>query len=306
MPTEKLAKAIGEEWKQYLTLLNLRNWDTLDKPVTEQIYVHSKLLIADDRIAILGSANINDRSQWGDRDGEMAVIVTDSKPVSVKLDGAHMDQVAHSVHDLRKRLWRKLFGMESSNRRSATLGNDAILNSPAAPATWKAIQEVASDNARAYERAFWFIPRSGARPEVQTKSPRDTEPGPPPASIWPTWHYKDYLAHDLGGQLQYRMPFDELFWQKAKGDEVKNTWDVPRDKANGNPPVTAPDGVEGFIVALPVNWTARENNNSGMNLTILADTSTLPESGPASTMQRVSAGVAGDAGQDEPHKESMG
>ena len=55
--------------RKHLTLLNLRNWTMLkdpvtkkDRPVTEQIYVHSKLLIADDLVAILGSANINDRS----------------------------------------------------------------------------------------------------------------------------------------------------------------------------------------------------------------------------------------------------
>jgi phosphatidylserine/phosphatidylglycerophosphate/cardiolipin synthase-like enzyme len=53
------------KWSKYLTLLNLRSWELLDQPVTEQIYVHSKLLIADDRVAILGSANINDRSQLG-------------------------------------------------------------------------------------------------------------------------------------------------------------------------------------------------------------------------------------------------
>jgi phospholipase D1/2 len=43
--------------------------------VTELIYVHSKLLIADDRLVICGSANINDRSMLGKRDSEIAVIV---------------------------------------------------------------------------------------------------------------------------------------------------------------------------------------------------------------------------------------
>ena len=62
--------------------------------VTEQIYVHSKLLIADDRVAILGSANINDRSLQGERDSELAVMVRDSEPLTVRLDGknAHRRQ----------------------------------------------------------------------------------------------------------------------------------------------------------------------------------------------------------------------
>lgn len=43
--------------------------------VTELIYVHSKLLIADDAIVICGSANINDRSLVGKRDSEIAVYI---------------------------------------------------------------------------------------------------------------------------------------------------------------------------------------------------------------------------------------
>lgn len=46
------------------------------KPVSEIVYVHSKLMIVDDDWAILGSANINDRSMVGDWDSELAVIMT--------------------------------------------------------------------------------------------------------------------------------------------------------------------------------------------------------------------------------------
>lgn len=41
--------------------------------VTEEDYIHSKLLIVDDRTVLIGSANINDRSQTGDRDSEIAM-----------------------------------------------------------------------------------------------------------------------------------------------------------------------------------------------------------------------------------------
>jgi phospholipase D1/2 len=102
---QEVIAATEDQWKKYLTLLNLRNWETLGKrPVTEQIYVHSKLLIADDRVAILGSANINDRSQLGNRDSELAVIVRDDAPIQAKLDGVHSDPVSAKVHDLRMRL----------------------------------------------------------------------------------------------------------------------------------------------------------------------------------------------------------
>ncbi len=36
-------------------------------------------MIVDDRVALIGSANINDRSLMGDRDSEIAIIVEDSE-----------------------------------------------------------------------------------------------------------------------------------------------------------------------------------------------------------------------------------
>jgi phospholipase D1/2 len=44
-------------------------------PKTEIIYVHSKLMIVDDKYVIIGSANINDRSLNGDRDSEIACLI---------------------------------------------------------------------------------------------------------------------------------------------------------------------------------------------------------------------------------------
>ena len=45
-------------------------------PVTDMIYIHSKLMIVDDRSIVIGSANINDRSMLGSRDHEVAVLIT--------------------------------------------------------------------------------------------------------------------------------------------------------------------------------------------------------------------------------------
>jgi phospholipase D1/2 len=77
----------------YFCFCSLRNWGDLDgKLVLDQIYVHDKvgthpaslslfiltvtlllgqLLIVDDRIMIMGSANVNDRSMLGERDTEV-------------------------------------------------------------------------------------------------------------------------------------------------------------------------------------------------------------------------------------------
>ena len=56
--------------ENYIKILSLRNHCLIDKsiPVTEILYIHSKLMIVDDSKVILGSANINDRSMLGDRD----------------------------------------------------------------------------------------------------------------------------------------------------------------------------------------------------------------------------------------------
>ncbi|MDR2838740.1 MAG: hypothetical protein LBV49_09315, partial [Azonexus sp.] len=255
MDPRKFREAVGDEWKNYLTLLNLRNWDTLNgQPVTEQIYVHSKLIIADDRAAFLGSANINDRSLLGGRDSELGAIITDDAEVKVKLDGVHPVGVGLAIHKLRRSLWEKHFGLKSANRKAPALAGAEILDSPAAPGTWKAIQKVAAKNAESYEAAFWFIPRSVPRPEIQPKKP--TDPDPPPASLWPTWQYKDYEQHAQGGRLLYRMPFDPLFWRAAERGETLNSWNEKVQLAKP----TEPKGIQGFITALPINWTCRENN----------------------------------------------
>lgn len=277
MTPENLQTAAGERWQAYLTLLNLRNWDLIGKkPVTEQIYVHSKLLIADDRVAVLGSANINDRSMLGNRDSELAVVITDDKPVMAKLDGTNDHPVASKVHDLRIRLWKKLFGLTSTDtdRAAGALASEALLKSPAAPETWRAIQQVSEDNRKGYERAFWFVPRNVAHPKVQQEI---AAKGTPPGSIWPLWRYVDYVTHDKGGHLAYRMPFDELFWRESTVQDIGNTYEPDKNAKNALPASQKPEGIQGFIAALPINWTAWENNLSGFNLTVIAMENTMPQ-----------------------------
>lgn len=50
-------------------------------PTTEIIYIHSKLMIIDDEIVLMGSANINDRSLLGNRDSEIAMLTEDKSKV---------------------------------------------------------------------------------------------------------------------------------------------------------------------------------------------------------------------------------
>jgi phospholipase D1/2 len=44
-------------------------------------------MIVDDRRVICGSANLNDRSQNGDHDSEIAVVIEDAEMVESRMDG---------------------------------------------------------------------------------------------------------------------------------------------------------------------------------------------------------------------------
>lgn len=67
-----------EEINKYIYFFGLRKGDVLNRiPITQIIYVHSKLMIVDDKRVIVGSANINDRSLLGNRDSEIAICIED-------------------------------------------------------------------------------------------------------------------------------------------------------------------------------------------------------------------------------------
>ncbi|MDG6914817.1 MAG: hypothetical protein JRN58_06495 [Nitrososphaerota archaeon] len=63
------------------------------------IYVHSKLMIVDDEFAIIGSANLNERSLAGDRDTEVCIAMT-----------AQDDAARKSLQDFRLELWSQHLG----------------------------------------------------------------------------------------------------------------------------------------------------------------------------------------------------
>ncbi|WP_369991195.1 hypothetical protein [Pseudomonas xanthosomatis] len=125
------------------------------------------------------------------------------------------------------------------------------LDQPAAEQVWRAIQERARANSEAYEKVFDFITQSRSQVQVLSGVAQDTYRDGFPATIWPTWAYRNALKFELGGSLKVVPPHQERFWLNADPD--------------------APMGVTGFICALPVNWTKGEDNDSGFNLTILAN-----------------------------------
>lgn len=69
-----------------------------------------KVLIADDRIVICGSANLNDRSQLGDHDSEIACIIEDPISIDSYMDGKS-HRAARFAATLRRQLFRKHLGL---------------------------------------------------------------------------------------------------------------------------------------------------------------------------------------------------
>ena len=146
----------------YVTLLNLRNWDKLGngRYVTEQVYIHSKCMIVDDLYVLVGSANINDRSLLGTRDSELAVLIVDAAHERLDICGNKKPQeVRQLAQTLRKAIWRKIFGM-TGGERSAESELKTAIDEPANPKSWEKIQAVAQRNTELYEAAFKFIPRN--------------------------------------------------------------------------------------------------------------------------------------------------
>ncbi|CAG8535096.1 34282_t:CDS:10 [Gigaspora margarita] len=78
--------------------------------VTEEIYIHSKLMIVDDRYVIIGSANINDRSQLGDRDSEIAILVEDKQTVPSRMNG-NKYEASKFAYTLRSNLFKEFLGL---------------------------------------------------------------------------------------------------------------------------------------------------------------------------------------------------
>ncbi|QLY71045.1 phospholipase [Citrobacter freundii] len=144
-----------EACAKYVTLLNLRAHDNLyGIPVTEQVYVHSKLMVVDDRYVLVGSANINERSLLGNRDSELAVLIADTEGGYQDIDGSGvLSPYRKFARDLRINIWKKLLG-------DAVGEFSDFLQMPAKAEGWQQIRKLALNNTRYYEDAFDFIPQN--------------------------------------------------------------------------------------------------------------------------------------------------
>ncbi|CAK4622001.1 unnamed protein product [Aphanomyces euteiches] len=140
---ERLAREVPDP-SQYIVFFGLRQQGILSgRVVTEQIYIHSKIMIIDDRVTIIGSANLNDRSLCGDRDSEIAVVLEDSTMEFANFNGKQCS-VGHFGHRLRNKLFEEHLG--------------TYMEDPISERNWARIRRLANANTDIYERVFQCFP----------------------------------------------------------------------------------------------------------------------------------------------------
>eukprot|EP00516_Mucochytrium_quahogii_P006608 CAMPEP_0203753546 /NCGR_PEP_ID=MMETSP0098-20131031/7303_1 /ASSEMBLY_ACC=CAM_ASM_000208 /TAXON_ID=96639 /ORGANISM=" , Strain NY0313808BC1" /LENGTH=1158 /DNA_ID=CAMNT_0050644193 /DNA_START=456 /DNA_END=3932 /DNA_ORIENTATION=+ len=140
---------VGIDPDEYIIFLGLRKWEAYKSAsiATELIYIHSKLLIVDDEVCMIGSGNINDRSLTGNRDTEVSVVIRESA-------GAK-NMSERFVKSLRMNLFREHWG------NSAAL--EAAFIEPWKTEHFNMLVRTASTNTDIYEAHFRCIPSNAVR-----------------------------------------------------------------------------------------------------------------------------------------------
>jgi phosphatidylserine/phosphatidylglycerophosphate/cardiolipin synthase-like enzyme len=119
--------------------------DNIAKNKRYMIYVHSKFMMSDDRFAIIGSANLNERSLNGGRDSEIAVAIWPSNDLEAAT-------VTKDCTRFRMNLFREHLGPAF---------DEAILADLSSPAAIKHIRDAASENYRAFREGRFDASKHG-------------------------------------------------------------------------------------------------------------------------------------------------
>ncbi|KAK8946601.1 Phospholipase D p1 [Platanthera zijinensis] len=150
---QNLYDIMGPRAQEYISFYGLRSYGRLHDNgllATNQIYVHSKLMIIDDRMALIGSANINDRSLLGSRDSEIGVVIEDKEFVNSSMSGKLWNAGKFSL-SLRLSLWSEHLGLHSDEV--------AQIRDPVVDATYRDIwMATAKTNTMIYQDVFSCVP----------------------------------------------------------------------------------------------------------------------------------------------------
>jgi len=151
-------------------------------------YVHAKICIVDDAVAIVGSANANDRSFTGDGDSEMGAILCDDQNAIEAPMGGEQAKVSPTVRSFRIKLWSAWLGLSSDGGEWCS--PDSV-SDPVHPKTWHRIwRATAAHNQKLLEDVFDTTPsdsistkdelegrkRAAAKPRDPERLTRSSQP----------------------------------------------------------------------------------------------------------------------------------
>jgi phospholipase D1/2 len=156
----RLKEAGVKNTSEYISFHSLRNHSKLNgNLVTELIYVHSKLMIADDKTVICGSANINDRSLIGKRDSEVCVLINDESFEEGRMNGETYP-CGIFAGKLRKFLFKEHLGLLEPNPHRQPI--DII--DPTIDKFWNGVwRRTSKRNTEIFDEVFHCIPTDVAK-----------------------------------------------------------------------------------------------------------------------------------------------
>ena len=158
---EELSSIMGDKWKNYIGFYSLRGHGVLNGvPVTELIYIHSKLMIVDDETVIIGSANINDRSMLGSRDSEFCVMIKETLKYDSIIDGKECKTAKFAV-TLRKALMSEHLGVDDDDERLIDPLSNELLD---------LFRETARNNTLIFRKLFRCYPDDEMKTFKDTKN----------------------------------------------------------------------------------------------------------------------------------------
>ncbi|KAI1157537.1 phospholipase D/nuclease [Nemania serpens] len=201
----------------------VHNW------IQEELYIHAKLLIVDDRIVICGSSNLNDRSQEGYHDSELSIVMEDTEKIESTMDGQPFEAGKHAA-TLRRYLWREHLGLlppqdhdASGDPNAQPPGEDSpndiwdrdesykFVEDPMSDELWEQWTSNATTNTETFRHLFH------ADPDDHIKTFNDYDIFLPPKGVKPGHIFDRYLPPDdirnkldqIKGHLVW-MPLDYL------------------------------------------------------------------------------------------------
>jgi phospholipase D1/2 len=150
--------------------------DEVNHWIQEELYIHAKLLIVDDRVVLCGSSNLNDRSQLGYHDSELSIVMEDTRRFDSVMDGKPFQAGWHAA-TLRRYLWREHLGLlppqehdASDDPNAQPPGEDSpndvwdgddswkVVEDPLGDELWEMWTERASTNTQVFRQLFHADP----------------------------------------------------------------------------------------------------------------------------------------------------